>query len=75
MGLMSHISRCHVLSTLATLSPKLLYCSKDSDDWTPGYPEAVLVHHFAGSWKNDDQQPEAALQAALQGADGVPLYR
>lgn len=54
----------------------LLHCS-DDDDWTPGYPEAVLVHHFAGSWKNDDQQPHTALQAAVQGPvpEEGPLYR
>ena len=54
----------------------LLQCSED-DDWTPGYPEAVLVHHFAGSWKKDDQQPQAALQAAVQGPvlEKGPLYR
>ena len=54
----------------------MLHCSED-DDWTPGYPEAVVVHHFAGSWKNDDQQPPAALQAAVQGRvpeEGL-LYR
>ena len=54
----------------------LLHCS-ESDDWTPGYPEAILLHKFEGSWKKDDQQPQAPSEATEQNPspDEEPLYR
>jgi len=47
------------------------------DDWTPGFPEAVVLHKFQGSWKKDatviqqKNNPGATVQPKRQG----PLYR